>query len=62
MKRAVLLDDAHRKHFCISSITVGPKKAQKSQKLEDNSQDWINPVFQPGRTANEKVYRMKVWV
>ena len=63
LKKIVLLDDNHRRHFHISAITCGSKKSKKSQriiKLSDNCQDWDNSEYKPGKTAVDKVYRIKV--
>ena len=60
LKKVALLDDASRKHFCLACITVGPKRSQKSQELQDHCQEWDNPSFCAAKTANERVYRIKV--
>ena len=60
LKQVVLLDDASRSHFNISSITVGPKKNQKAQKIGENCQEWLHPQFDTAQANMEKVYRVKV--
>lgn len=54
-----LLDDANRSYFHISSISVGPKKTQKYQNLENHCQEWINPDVS-NKGQGEYVYRVKV--
>ena len=59
---AFLLDDATRRHFYIASITIGPKRSQKIQKIDEECQEWLNPYFASGQTNSEKVYRIKVCI
>ncbi len=60
LKRVALLDDASRRHFHIGTVTVGPRRQQRGQKVEDGCQEWTNDAYSPGRSSNEKVYRVKV--
>ena len=62
LKKVALLDDTSRKHFCLASITVGPKRSQKSQELPAECQEWNNANFTTNKTSNERVYRIKVRV
>ena len=57
--RVVLLDEAGSNYFYISSISVGPKKTQKYQNLENCCQEWKNPDITINRPG-EYVYRVKV--
>lgn len=57
--RVVLLDEAVSNYFYISSISVGPKKTQKYQNLENHCQEWKNPEITINRPG-EYVYRVKV--
>ncbi|XP_055954783.1 probable helicase with zinc finger domain [Patella vulgata] len=54
-----LLDDVNKSYFCISSISVGPKKTQKYQNLENNCQEWTNQDVSV-KAHGECVYRIKV--
>ncbi|KAK7502369.1 hypothetical protein BaRGS_00006322, partial [Batillaria attramentaria] len=54
-----LLDDAYRSYFHISSISVGPKKTQKYQNLENHCQEWINQDT-ANKSQGEYVYRVKI--
>jgi hypothetical protein len=57
-----LWDDANRTYFHISSISVGPKKTQKYQNLENHCQEWVNPDV-GNKGQGEYVYRVKVsWI
>ena len=60
LRRVALLDDATRRHFHIASVTVGPKKSQKNQKIPDQCQEWTNPGFSTNKQNADKVYRIKV--
>ncbi|XP_012946925.1 probable helicase with zinc finger domain [Aplysia californica] len=54
-----LMMDTHRSYFHISSISVGPRKTQKYQNLENQCQEWINQdTLSKGQ--GEFVYRVKV--
>jgi len=55
----VLLDEAVSNYFYISSISVGPKKTQKYQTIENHCQEWKNPDITINRPG-EYVYRVKV--
>ncbi|XP_013382941.1 probable helicase with zinc finger domain [Lingula anatina] len=59
LHRIILLDDASRAHYSIGSVTVGPKKSQKIQKVEDNCVEWTNPSIKL-KGNNENVYRIKI--
>ena len=59
MKRVCLLDDSSRKHFHIAAVTLGPKKLQRVQKLENHCQEWLNPDFDV-ELSSDYVYRIKV--
>ena len=59
--RVVLLDEAGSNYFYISSISVGPKKTQKYQNLENSCQEWKNPDITINRPG-EYVYRVKVHI
>ena len=54
-----LLDAANRSYFHISSISVGPKKTQKYQNLENHCQEWVNQDT-ASKGQGEYVYRVKV--
>ncbi|XP_041363275.1 probable helicase with zinc finger domain [Gigantopelta aegis] len=54
-----LLDDTNRSYFYVSSISVGPKKTQKYQNLENQCQEWINQDTH-AKGHGEYVYRIKV--
>ena len=45
LRRVCLLDDSNKKHFHIASVTVGPKKQQKTQTVDEHCQDWLNPDY-----------------
>ncbi|XP_064632641.1 probable helicase with zinc finger domain isoform X2 [Lineus longissimus] len=60
LHRVVLLDESTHRHFHCASITIGPKKNQRAQKLEDHCQEWINSNPPNTNTKNETVYRIKV--
>ena len=61
----ILLDDSSRLFFRISSISVGPRKSQKHQNIENPCQEWVNyEAYQmkniSSANAVENVYRIKV--
>lgn len=58
LHRVTLLDDTNRIYFYIASVSVGPKKTQKYQNIENNCQEWVSPDY--NKTAAEHVYRIKV--
>lgn len=60
LHRVTLLDDTNRIYFYIASVSVGPKKTQKYQNIENNCQEWVSPDY--NKTAAEHVYRIKVWL
>ena len=59
-----LLDDTNRKQFHIAAITVGPKKAQRNQRVKEHCQEWLYPEFKEGASvdkgAADKIFRIKV--
>lgn len=63
VERVALLNDAHRKHFYIASITSGQKKAVRNFKLEPNCQEYVNFAPQESDENNEYSYRIKarIW-
>lgn len=61
LHRVTLLDDTNRTYFYMASISVGPKKTQKYQNLENLCQEWINPDYNTRGTGGEYVYRIKVF-
>ncbi|KAI8742129.1 helicase with zinc finger domain [Biomphalaria glabrata] len=54
-----LMSDTNRSYFHISSISVGPRKTQKYQNLENQCQEWANQDTQ-SKGQGEYVYRVKV--
>ena len=58
LHRVTLLDDTNRIYFYIASVSVGPKKTQKYQNIENNCQEWVSPDY--NKSAAEHVYRIKV--
>ncbi|XP_014771741.1 probable helicase with zinc finger domain [Octopus bimaculoides] len=65
LHRVILLDDNSRLFFRISSISIGPRKAQKHQNIENLCQEWVNyEAYQtkniPSPSTVENVYRIKV--
>ncbi|CAH1794723.1 unnamed protein product [Owenia fusiformis] len=58
--KVALLDDTNRSYFSIASVTVGPKKSQRAQKVSENCQEWTNHTFSPGKNNNEQVFRIKI--
>ena len=54
-----LMLDTNRSYFHVSSISVGPRKTQKYQNLENMCQEWVNQDIQ-GKGQGEYVYRVKV--
>ncbi|XP_076449410.1 putative helicase with zinc finger domain [Babylonia areolata] len=54
-----LMDAANRTYFHISSISVGPKKTQKYQNLENHCQEWVNQDT-ANKGQGEYVYRVKI--
>ncbi|KAH9492798.1 hypothetical protein Btru_024739, partial [Bulinus truncatus] len=54
-----LMSDTNRSYFHISSISVGPRKTQKYQNLENQCQEWANQDTQ-SKSQGEYVYRVKV--
>jgi len=62
MHRMALLEDDMRSHFQVVAVTVGPKRSQKGQKIDDNGQGWTNPQFDENASANDQVFRVKVSV
>ena len=51
-----------RAHFQVVAVTVGPKRSQKGQKIDENGQGWNNPSFDENPSANDQVFRVKVRV
>ena len=62
MRRMALLEDDMRSHFLVVAVTIGPKRSQKGQKIDDNGQGWTNPQFDDNASANDQVFRVKVCV
>jgi hypothetical protein len=54
----VLLDNEASKYFHLGSISVGPKRNQRQQQLQEMCQEWENPAV--AKQGVEKVYRIKV--
>lgn len=54
-----LMQDTNRSYFHISSISVGPRKTQKYQNLENMCQEWVNQDIH-SKGQGEYVYRVKV--
>ncbi|GFS08344.1 helicase with zinc finger domain 2 [Elysia marginata] len=54
-----LMLDTNRSYFHISSISVGPRKTQKYQNLENMCQEWVNQDTH-SKGQGEYVYRVKV--
>ena len=60
MCRMALLDDDMKSHFQVVAVTVGPKRSQKGQRIDDNGQGWTNPTYDKNMSANDQVFRVKV--
>uniref|UniRef100_A0A0B7B1B5 C3H1-type domain-containing protein n=1 Tax=Arion vulgaris TaxID=1028688 RepID=A0A0B7B1B5_9EUPU len=54
-----LMLDTNRSYFHIVSISVGPRKTQKYQNLENQCQEWVNQDTQ-NKGQGEYVYRVKI--
>lgn len=62
LRRVGLIDDTVSRHFHISSITIGRKKAQVSQTLDGHCQDWTNQAYVSTRNSVDRIYRIKVGI
>ncbi|CAG5131356.1 unnamed protein product [Candidula unifasciata] len=59
LQGVALMSDTHRSYFHIASISVGPRKTQKYQNLENQCQEWVNQDTQ-SKGQGEYVYRVKI--